>query len=113
MKLEFSQLISKKHSNIKFLKNRSSGSRAVTCRQTDRQHDKANSHFFAILRMHLKQDQIQYSIFYSSSYTNSEDKVPINQKAPNTKSEFLAISGSRNITRKVSQICGTYITMHK
>jgi hypothetical protein len=25
----------------------------------------------------------------------------------------LAISGSRNITRKVSQICGTYISMHK
>jgi len=63
--------------------------------------------------MHLKQDQIHYSIFYSSSYTNSEDKVPINQKTPNTKPEILAISGSRNSTRKVSQICGTSIAMHK
>jgi len=81
--------------------------------QTDRQHDKANSCIFAILWMHLKQDQIQYSIFYSTSYTDSEDKVHINKKAPNTKPKFLTIPGSRNITRKVSQICGTYTAMYK
>ena len=69
--------------------------------------------FCANLWKYLKQDQIQYSSFYSSSYTNSEDKVPINKKATNTKTKFLAISGSRHITRKVSQICGTYIAMHK
>jgi hypothetical protein len=56
---------------------------------------------------------MKLEIFYSISYTNSEDKIPINKKAPNTKPEFLVISGSRNITRKVSQICGTYIGMHK
>jgi len=34
----------KKHSNIKFNKNLSSGSRVVLCRRTDR-HDEANSSF--------------------------------------------------------------------
>jgi hypothetical protein len=63
--------------------------------------------------MHIKQNQIQYSIFYSISYTNNKDKVPINKKAPNAKPEFLAVSGSRNITRKVSQICGTYNAVYK
>ena len=39
MKLEFSQQIFKKCSNIKFLENPSSGSLFVPCRQTDRQTD--------------------------------------------------------------------------
>jgi hypothetical protein len=51
--------------------------------------------------MHLKQNQIQYSIFHSISYTNSKDKVPINKNAPNTKPEFLAISGNRTSQEKL------------
>jgi hypothetical protein len=35
MKIEFSQQILKKYSNIKFHENPSSGSRVVTCGQTD------------------------------------------------------------------------------
>jgi hypothetical protein len=39
MKLEFSQQVFEKSSNIKFYKNPSSGSRVVPCRQTDVQTD--------------------------------------------------------------------------
>jgi len=39
MKLEFSQQISEKYSNIKFHKNLSSGSRVVPCGKTEGQTD--------------------------------------------------------------------------
>jgi hypothetical protein len=61
MKLEFSQQIFEKYSNIKLHDNPSSGSRVVPYEQTDGRtdgrtdgHDEANSPFFAILRKHLK-----------------------------------------------------------
>jgi len=44
MKLELSRQILEKHSNVKFRKNPSSGSRVVPCGQTER-HDEANSRF--------------------------------------------------------------------
>jgi hypothetical protein len=44
MKLEFSQHVFEKYSYIKFIENRSGGSRVVPCGQTDR-HDEANSRF--------------------------------------------------------------------
>ena len=53
MKFEFYQQTFEKYSNMQFNKNPSSGSRAVSCGQTDR-HDEASSHFSAILRKRLK-----------------------------------------------------------
>ena len=47
MKLEFSEQIVEKYSNIKFHENPSSTSRVVLCGQTDR-HDKANRRFSQI-----------------------------------------------------------------
>jgi len=44
MKVEFSQQMFEKRSNIKFCENSSSGSRVVPCGRTDR-HDKANCLF--------------------------------------------------------------------
>jgi hypothetical protein len=44
MKLEFSEQIFEKYSNIKLRENPSSGSRVVPCGRTDR-HDEANSRF--------------------------------------------------------------------
>ena len=44
IKLEFSWRVLEKCWYVKFDKNTSSGSRVVTCRETDR-HDEANSHF--------------------------------------------------------------------
>jgi len=44
LKLEFSQKILKKNSNIKFHKHPSSESWKVPCQRTDR-HTEANSHF--------------------------------------------------------------------
>ena len=53
MKLEYSQQIFEKYSDIKFRENPSSGSRVAPCRQakgqTDR-HDEANSHFSTRLK---------------------------------------------------------------
>jgi hypothetical protein len=48
MTIEFSRQIFKKHSNIKFHENPSSGSRVVPCEQTDGEmdrHDEGNSRF--------------------------------------------------------------------
>jgi hypothetical protein len=83
--------------------------------QTDRQTDNMTKLIVAFCNFANapKNDQIWYSSFYSSSNANSEDEVPINKKESSTKPEFLARSGSRNITRKVSQICGTCIAVHK
>jgi hypothetical protein len=47
MKLEFSEQIAEKHSNIKFHENPSSTSRVVPCGRTDRR-DKANRRFSQI-----------------------------------------------------------------
>jgi len=44
MKLEFSQRIFEKFSDVKFHKNLSGGSQVVPCGQTNR-HDEANSRF--------------------------------------------------------------------
>ena len=53
MKLEFSWEIFEKQPNIKFHKKPSSGSRTVSCGQTDR-HDEARSRSSQILRLRLK-----------------------------------------------------------
>jgi hypothetical protein len=48
MELEFSRQILKNSSNIRFIENRSIGSRVVSCGRTDGQtdrYDKANSRF--------------------------------------------------------------------
>jgi len=53
MKLEFSQQISEKYSNIKFHENPSSGSPVVPCGQTDG-HDEADSRFSQFCESALK-----------------------------------------------------------
>ena len=53
IKLELSQEIFEKYSNIKFHENLSSARRVVTWGQTDG-HDETNSSFFAILPTRLK-----------------------------------------------------------
>jgi len=52
--LEFSQNFFEKYSNVTYLKNPSSGSRAVSCGQTDGQTWRSQ---LVILRMHLKMEK--------------------------------------------------------
>ena len=53
MKLEFSQQISEKYSNIKFHENPSSGGPVIPCEQRDR-HDEADSRFSQFCEPALK-----------------------------------------------------------
>jgi len=72
MKLKFSRKIFEKILNIKFNENPSSGNPVVSMRKNKRsdgqidRHDKANSRFFAILRMCLKKTFFYY--IYISFY---------------------------------------------
>ena len=54
MKLDFFEQVFKKHSNTKFHKNPSGGSRVVLCGRTDRHGHEVYSRFFVILRTRLK-----------------------------------------------------------
>jgi hypothetical protein len=55
MKLEFSQQIFKKYSNIKFRKYPSGGWQVVARGHVD-ERDKANSHFFAVVNVPKNED---------------------------------------------------------
>jgi hypothetical protein len=65
MTVEFCGQIFKKYSNIKFHSNPSSGSRFLTCRQTD-SHDEANGHFLNFVNM-LKKLSHGYHVIISQS----------------------------------------------
>jgi hypothetical protein len=79
MKLEFSQQIFEKYSNIKFHENLSSGSRVHPCGWTER-HEKATNYFHNFLSALRKGEKLSFYLFMFLMCLRNHTRADVEQK---------------------------------